>query len=1076
LSTPKINYNQQTVSIIFMNNFLQHRYSPWQKIRSFWNQLGDKPFLKSGIAMLCCLLISLSVEAQTSVTLRGTVSDESGITLPGVSISVKGTNNKTGTDALGKFSISAKIGETLVFSMIGYATKEVTVGSQNDIKVTLNSTTSDLDQVVVVGYGQQKKATLTGAVSSVTSKEIVTTKNENVQNMLTGKIAGVRVVQNSSEPGAMNTYFDVRGMGTPLVVVDGVVRNNFSRLSAEDIESITVLKDASAAIYGVRSANGVVLITTKKGKKGGVELNYNGSYSLQQPSYMPKSVDIFEYMTLVNELQVHNTGNFVKGSILYTPADFAAYANGTKVASDWNSEVLRYTAPQSQHDISASGGNETTNYFASLGVQDQEGFFKSGDLNYNRYNLRANLTTKLNKNLTFDVALTGIVDQKNQLKEDTYWIIRSTWYQAPVQPFYANNNPAYLYNVPSGLNGIAHSNADISGYRNIQNKWFQSSTSLNYDAPFLKGFSLKGLFSYDYQIATNKYYTKAYNLYAYNGTTDTYTPAPQTAGGLGTLRREFYEYPSILFQASANYNRSFGSHNVSGLFLYERNTLKGDNFFAARNVAIPLDQLLAGSTENQLGSMSTAQASLFNNQTASYVGKFTYDYKGKYLVEGGFRADGTSKFAVDEQWGFFPYGSVGYRLSEEPFWKNSPLKFVNNFKVRASYGKQGDDVSSAYQFITGYNYPSGGAVFNGTFVTGAASKGLANPLITWYTSKQLDIGVDAEMWNGLFGFSIDYFRRNRTGLLASQATTLPDVVGVGFPQENLNGDLTRGIDLEVNHRNQLGKFFYTIKGTMSITRTMNTTRVQARAGNSYLNWENSTFTANRWNNLYWGYGSTGQFENYAAIKNSPIYVNRSTVVGDPRYEDWNGDGVISSQDSHPISTAGYPTLTYGLTIAASYKNWDFNTTISGAGNVYASYFEQLNTPLWAGGNALRQFLDRYHPVDPNADPYDPNTAWVSGQYSYTGTVPFTNTLANAQNAKYFRIKTIELGYSLPKKWFSKVGIKGLRFYANGYNILTITDLLSLDPEHPPGTSEGRNEFGYTYPLDKKYTFGLNLKL
>lgn len=1059
-----------------MNNFLLQSSSLWQLLRKWVLLLtGDKLFFKPGLALLCSLLISLSVAAQTN-TIRGTVIDEGGITLPGVSVTVKETNVKAGTDASGKFAIAAKPGETLVFSMIGFATKEVSVGSQNDIQVTLAASTSNLDQVVVVGYGQQKKATLTGAVSSVTNKEIMTTKNENVQNMLTGKIAGVRVVQNSSEPGAMNTYFDVRGMGTPLIVVDGVVRNNFSRLSAEDIESITVLKDASAAIYGVRSANGVVLITTKKGRKGAVELNYNGSYSLQKPSYMPKSVDIFEYMTLVNELQVHNTGNYVKGNILYTPADFAAYASGTKTATDWNNTVLRYTAPQQQHDISASGGNENTNYFASLGVQDQEGFFKSGDLNYNRYNLRANLTTKLSKNLTFDVALTGIVDQKNQLKEDTYWVIRSTWYQAPIQPIYANNNPAYLYNVPSGLNGVAHSNADISGYRQIQNKWFQSATSLNYDAPFLKGLSLKGLFSYDYQIATNKYYTRAYNLYNYNSVTDTYVATSQTSGGLGTVRREFYEYPSLLFQASANFNRSFGSHNVSGLVLYERNTLKGDNFYASRNVAIPLDQLLAGASTDQVGFMSTAQASLFNNQTASYVGKFTYDYKGKYLFETGFRADGTSKFAVDQQWGFFPYASAGYRISEENFWKNSPLKFVNNFKLRASYGKQGDDVSSSYQFITGYNYPSGGAVFNGVFVTGAASKGLANPLITWYTSKQLDIGADAEMWNGLFGFSIDYFRRNRTGLLGTQSASLPDVVGVGFPQENMNGDLTRGIDLEVNHRNQLGKFFYSIKGTMGITRTMNTTRVQARAGNSYLNWENSNFTANRWNNLYWGYGSNGQFENFNAIKNSTIYASRSTVVGDYRYEDWNGDGVISSQDSHPIATSGYPTLTYGATIAASYKNWDFNTTISGAGNVYASYFEQLNQPLWAGGNALRQFLDRYHPADPNADPFDPNTQWVSGHYAYTGTVPFTNTLANAQNAKYFRIKTIEFGYSLPQKWFNKTGIRGLRFYANGYNILTITDIVALDPEHPPGTSEGRNEYGYTYPLDKKFTFGVNLKL
>jgi TonB-linked SusC/RagA family outer membrane protein len=1060
-----------------MNNFLQHYYSPWQKIKSFWNQLGDQPHLKPALMLMCGLMFSLSVVAQTAVV-TGTVADERGVTLPGVSITNKQSNVKTGTDESGRFSIAAKSGDVLSFNMIGFKTTEVTVGTSRDIKVTISSTTSDLDQVIIVGYGQQKKGSLTGAVSAITNKEIITTKNENVQNMLTGKIAGVRVVQNSSEPGAMNTSFDIRGLGTPLVVIDGVVRNNFSRLNAEDIESITVLKDASAAIYGIRSANGVVLITTKKGRKGGVDISYNGSYSLQQPSYLPKSVNIFEYMDLANEISIHTggAGGYNKGPIRFTPADYAAYQNGSRVASNWNDAVLRGTAPQQQHDFSASGGNETTSYYASLGFQDQEGFFKSRDLNYNRYNMRANMTTKLSKNLTFDINLSGILDQKNQLREDTYWVFRSTWYQAPTQPIFANNNPAYLANVPSGLNAYAHGNASVSGYRAIQNKWFQSSTSLTYNTPFLKGFSVKGLFSYDYQIATNKYYNKAYNLYNYVPATDTYQALPQYPNS--TIRREFYEYPTLFFQGTANYTRSFGSHNLSGVLVYERLTAKGDNFQAQRNLSIEVDQLFAGGTTDQFGGMTNNVVNFYNNQSASWAAKLNYDFKGKYLFEAGGRADGSSRFATAEQWGFFPYASAGYRVSEEDFWKKSPLKFINNFKLRASYGIQGDENFQNNQFIAGFSYPATGTVFDNVYTIGATNRGIANPLLTWFEARTLDIGVDAEMWNGLFGFSVDYFKRRRTGILGSRANSLPDVVGAAFPNENLNGDLTRGIDLEVNHRNSLGKFNYSVKGIMSIARTKGTTFIQAPFGNSYLNWDGNAggLRENRWNNLYWGYGSNGQFEDFNALKNSPVYVNRNTVVGDYRYEDWNGDGSISSQDAHPISTSGLPTLTYGLTINASYKNWDFSTTINGAGNVYNSYFEQLNTPLWAGGNALRQFLDRYHPVDPNADPFDPNTQWVPGHYAYTGTVPFTNTLANAQNAKYFRIKTIELGYSLPQKWFTKVGLRGLRIYANGFNILTVTDIISADPEHPSGTSEGRQEYGYTYPLDKKFTFGVNLRL
>jgi hypothetical protein len=406
------------------------------------------------------------------------------------------------------------------------------------------------------------------------------------------------------------------------------------------------------------------------------------------------------------------------------------------------------------------------------------------------------------------------------------------------------------------------------------------------------------------------------------------------------------------------------------------------------------------------------------------------------------------------------------------------LSFINNFKLRGSYGLTGDENASTYQFITGYNYPAGGsatgtpagAVFDGTFTSAVQSKGLANPAISWYTAKMLNIGVDAQAWRGLLGVTFDVFRRDRSGLLATQSLTLPDVVGVGLPQENLNGDRTEGFDFELSHENRIGELNYMVKGVFGYTRTMNTTRVVAKAGNSYLNWNNSTYTENRWNNLYWGYGSGGQFQSYADVVNNPFYVSRNTVVGDYRYEDWNGDGQISTQDNRPISTAGLPNITYGFTVNATYKGIDLSMTWNGAGKVFVSYFEQLNTPLWAGGGALEQFMDRWHPVDPKADPYDPNTEWASGHFAYTGTVPFTNTLANAASAAYLRLKTVELGYTLPEKWLARTGIKGLRVYANGYNPVTFTKLRYLDPEHPS------SQFGYLYPLDIKLTFGLNLQL
>jgi TonB-linked SusC/RagA family outer membrane protein len=1030
------------------------------------------PALLYPILLLGWLGCWQTISAQTNSPVRGVVVNEQGAPLVNASVMIKGTSTGTVTDTLGRFGIDARKGQTLVCSMTGYAAQEWLIRNDQPIRCTLSSSAASLDDVVVIGYGAQKKATLTGAVAAVTGKEVVTTKNENVQNMLTGKIAGLRVVQNSGEPGSFDNAFEIRGLGAPLVVIDGVPRTNITRLNPADIESISVLKDASAAIYGVRAANGVVLITTKKGKRGQLKLNYNGLYGWQFASRLPKPVGIFDYMTLVNEQRMHNVNG---GTPLYTEADFEAYRNGTKVAANWQQAIIRTAAPFTQHDISASGGTDNSTYFISLGYISQDAIFKSDDVNYKRYNMRSNLSTRISKRLTFDINMAGILDRKVQPYISPWYVFRSLWYQPPVQNIYANNNPAYFNNVPSNLNGVAHARSDVNGYININQKWFQSSVSLTYEVPRIQGLTLKGLYSFDFTDSANKTYMKAYNLYNYDASTDTYTPVPQQTPA--TVRRSNVQWPASLLQASINYNHQFGDHNITALLLYERNIRSADNFYAQRELALAVDQLLAGNSTNQQGNMSSAF--LYKTLNASYVGRLAYNYAGKYVAEFTFREDGSSKFAVNKQWGFFPAGAVAWRLSEEKFFKNiDALSFVNNFKLRGSYGLTGDENASTYQFITGYNYPAGGsatgtpagAVFDGTFISAVQSKGLANPAISWYTAKMLDIGVDVQAWRGLLGFTFDYFRRDRSGLLATQALTLPDVVGVGLPQENLNGDRSEGFDVEVLHDNHIGKLNYSIKGVFGYTRTMNTTRVAAKAGNSYLNWNNSTYTANRWTNIYWGYGYNGQYQSYADIINSGVYVPRNTVVGDYMYEDWNGDGQISTQDNHPISYAGLPLVTYGCTIGAAYKGFDLSMTWNGAGKVYVSYFEQLNTPLWAGGGALEQFMDRWHPADPTADPYDPNTVWVPGHFAYTGTVPYTNTLANASSAAYLRLKAVELGYTLPQRWLARAGIKSLRMYANGYNPITITKLRYLDPEHPS------SQFGYLYPLDIKLTFGVNIQL
>ncbi|MBD1385810.1 TonB-dependent receptor [Mucilaginibacter rigui] len=1039
------------------------------KCRGIYYGVKMKKAVQFCITSVLFLLMCSSAFAQ-SKPVTGTVSDDAG-TLPGVTVKVKGSDIGTVTDVNGKYSLNASPGQTLVFSFVGYANQEVAISTQQTVNIKLAQNSSSLNEVVVVGYGTQKKATVTGAIASVTNSEIVNTKNENVLNSLTGKVAGLRIVQNTSEPGSFDSSFDIRGFGTPLVVIDGIPRDNITRLDPNDIESVSVLKDASAAIYGVRAANGVILVTTKKGKKGSLELNYSGTYGFEVPSGLPKAVGAIDFMTLVNEQALHRVNG---GQVTYSPADFEAFRNGSRVSTDWYTPVIKNSVPQSQHNLNAMGGNENTNYFISAGITNQAGFLRSDDLNYKRYNLRSNLSTRINKNLTVDLNLNGTMDQKNQPYQDAWWIIRSFWRQVPTQTIYANNNPDYLNNGQvDGTNPIALADADVNGYKVFNNKWFQSQVSATYTVPFVPGLSAKGMFSYDYYSSSNRIYQKAYNLYNYDAGKDAYGAVPNQTPA--TFRREFFERPGTLTQFSLNYDRTFGNHSFTGLLLYEESNRQQDNFYAQRELSLGVDQLFAGSALNQVGSANPGD--IYNYVNKSIVGRVNYNYKSKYLAEFSFREDGSSRFSPTKQWGFFPAGSIGWRISQEDFWKNSSaLSFINDLKFRASYGKVGDDSALAYQFLTGYRYPANGdnnqlppgSVFDGTFVNGVQNLGIANPNLTWFNAETYNVGFDLEAWNGLLGATVNAFRRDRTGLLGTQALSLPSVVGADLPQENLNSDRTQGFELELSHRNHIGAFTYFVKGNVAFSRTKNREVVQARAGNSQLNWHNNN--NNRWNNIYWGYGAAGQFQSYQDILNSSQYVSRNAVVGDYQYQDWNGDGQITGDDVHPIAYNSAPLTTFGLTLGGSYKGFDFNTVWQGAANVTVSYIEQLNIPLWGGGSALSQFMDRWHPADPNADPYNPNTVWVPGRYALTGTTADVNSMFNIQDASYVRLKSAELGYSLSPGFAKKIGIKGARIFVNGYNILTFTGLKYLDPEHPSAT------YGYLYPLNKTFSLGVNVKL
>jgi hypothetical protein len=464
-----------------------------------------------------------------------------------------------------------------------------------------------------------------------------------------------------------------------------------------------------------------------------------------------------------------------------------------------------------------------------------------------------------------------------------------------------------------------------------------------------------------------------------------------------------------------------------------------------------------------------------------------YDFKGKYITEFSFRYDGSSKFPKGKQWGFFPSALLAYRISEEAFIKDN-VPFLQNLKIRGTWGQLGDDGASQFQFIEGYDYPQSshnkqniprGTVFGSTFVNALGFRNAPNYDLTWYTATMLNLGIDADLWSGLFGFSVDLFQRDRDGLLDTPSIVVPGTFGSGISQANLNADRTKGFEVELRHHNRIGEFNYNVSSFVQMTRSMWTERLQVTRSNSYDYWRNNII--GRYNDIWFGKGSAGTYQSYEEIANS-VYSNSGTLPGDPIYEDWNGDGVIDDQDKYPIATTtssnanlpgtnlndvrNYPLMNFGLTLSGQWKWVDFNILFQGAAMSYIGYGEQLLNPLAWDGNALEMLYDRWHPSDADKDPYDPSNTWLSGYYPYGKTRAEETSEFNIQNGAYMRLKSAEIGFTLPQNFvFEKTGIKNIRLFINAYNLLTITGVKGLDPEKPSET------YGYLYPLNRTFNFG-----
>lgn len=1009
----------------------------------------------------------------SQLDISGTVRDVNGEPLVGVNIQVKGTAIGTATNINGKFFLEGVDEDgVLIVSYIGYQTKEITLGGRSKLDITLSEDSQTLDEVVVVGYGLKKKKSLTGSISSIGNEELQTSTHSSLAQNIQGKMAGVQIRQNSGGPGEFNSMINIRGFGTPLFVIDGIVRDgatDFQKINPDDIESISVLKDASAAIYGMNAANGVIIVTTKKGEKGKTEFNYTNAVGFQSPTDVPQMTNAYQWMQMRNDANVNAGGN-----PYISHEELEKYRNGEDGygTTDWYDETFKKNAVQQQHNLSARGGNESISYFTSFGYQREEGLLRSGDLNYQKYTFRTNLDVNLVENLKASFNLYGRFDKRETPGESFFFIFKESRIALPTNKPYANGNEDYYGLVsPSNQNPIALSDREETGYFEQKDKFIQSSVALTYDIPFVKGLSLKGVASYDSDNYLGKDLVKSYNLYNYNSAEDIYLPTKLRVPSV--IANSNGDDNRVTLQGYLQYQSDFWSdHNLDMVFIFEqREGWNRDSYLRREYDFFTNDQIDLAGLNNQFTSGNESEYA-----SRSFLGRINYDYHGKYLLEVAARYDGSYRYHPSQRWGFFPVVSGGWRISEEDFFRNN-ISFISNLKIRGSYGQVGEDAGDPFQYVPGFSTSGGGGYefVNGEYLNGASSPAIVNENLTWFTSTIKNIGLDLELWDGILNFEVDIYERDREGLLAYRNVSLPNTFGGSLPQENLNSDQVKGAEFTIIHNNHIGEFRYSISGNFNYYRTKNVYIERGPFTSSWDQWRNGA--SDRWKDVLWGYRIDGQFQNHEEIANAPVQNgnigNTRELPGDFRYEDVNGDGVINGNDEVPLFWGGQPKMHYGMTFSGAWKGFDFNILLQGSGN-YSIRFREVYAEIFAfRGNTPAYFYDRWH----LADPYDPNSEWVEGTWPASRFISDVGAIYKEspiwrRDASYLRLKNIELGYTFNRVQLDVFGLNNFRIYGNVHNILTFAD--SFVKPFDPEKIEGSYDAGLTYPLTRSFNFGISV--
>lgn len=1016
------------------------------------------PIKRLTLAIACVLSLSLAYAQNQKVS--GVVSATTGERVIGAGVLIDGTKTGVTTDVDGRYTIEVPKNAVLVFSSIGYKTLKVKVDGRSKVDVILENDNQLLEEAVAVGYGNQSKLTLTGSVTQTTGTELVKNSAVNLSQGLAGRLSGVIVNNRSGEPGADDATMFIRGRSTlgnnsPLIIIDGVPGrgDEFSRLTGEEIESINVLKDASGAIYGARSANGVILVTTKRGKLGEApKITFTYDFGLQQPTRIVKMADAVLYTTGYNaELAI--TG----AAPIYNETQINHYINQDDPIlypnTDWMDAIIKPVSAQHKYGVSINGGGERVAYFVQFNGQYQDGIYHKSATNYNQYNIRSNIDINVTKSFKLGFDINARQQHKNYsaFPSDSYGIFYVAQRAKPTgAPYFPDGR------IKGGANAAVYVQ-DLTGYDKTTINTINTTFTADWDLSFItKGLSVQGKMAYDVVNRFNKNWKKNWNYWSYDEITETYEEKTNSHFASPNLYESQTKYSTVTLNANINYDRDFNGHHVTALAGFEQSSYRYDTFNASITQfdSDILDEFFAGSADKNYYKIG---GSARETARRSYFGRLGYNYKSKYMIQGIIRFDGSENFPKANRWGVFPGVSAGWRISEEP-WIKDNVPALTNLKIRASYGEQGNDQIAAFQYMTTYEYSSSSIYrmeIDGNKVNAIIPGAIPNESVTWEVARTYNIGIDGNIYNGLFGWELEAFHTRRSNILCTRNASIPYYTGLvgSLPDENIGIVSNKGIELQLSHQNRVanGDFIYQVTGNFMYVK--NTIEFMDETpwgeGREYMNQTGHPMGSTLI------YQVKGINKTQADLENNPQM--KGATLGDLMFEDLDGDGKITTFDRKRCDLTAVPQIVFGLNFTAQYKGFDFSMLLQGQGRARYYY-----APL----------MD---PQSGNVEYYAAKNAWTldnpDSNYPRLGSTVSNGGVNRSsfyyRNAAFLRLKNLEIGYTIPQKAFGKVPVKGLRVYLAGYNLLTLSGLKEIDPE----TSD---EGFQNYPQMRIFNAGIKL--